>query len=226
MYSNIERYFIEGPLMEYKTFKEAYDKKEFGLSTNIRLAINCAVAFYHTHEHLFHNARQINEVHKSPREYLEKAILVSFPQFSLVRDIADCSKHSKLSRKNALITSASQIEEFLILTAYEDEQGVYRVATKGLYATLNDGTEINIYKLLTGVRYFWLREFYNLGIISQEPNEPDFSIPKPPRDFENSSASMDLVAMSGHSFSLKVKFFAETPELAKRLASEASKGKA
>jgi tRNA G10 N-methylase Trm11 len=226
MYSDIKTYFVEGPLMEYRSFKEVFDKKEFGLSINIRLAINCAVAFYHTYEHLYHNVKEINEEFRTPKEYLEKYILVIFSQFSFVRDIADCSKHSKLDRKNALISSASQIEEYLVLTAYEDEEGVYYVATKGLYATLNDGTEINIYTLLTNVRYFWLNELYKLGIVVEEPKEPDFSLPKPTRESVSGADNMNLIAMHGHPFNLKMKLYAETSELADRLSFKDSKGEA
>lgn len=71
------------------------------------------MAFYHTHEHVYHGVEKVKNAYKSPKEYLEKNLLVKFPEFSIVLDITDCSKHNTLSRKNAQITNASQLEELL-----------------------------------------------------------------------------------------------------------------
>lgn len=110
------------------------------------------------------------------------------------------------------------LKNYLILTAHEDEKGIYYSTKKGIYASLNDGTEVNMYELLTMTRYFWLYEFYALGIRDTKPVEPDFTIPKPPRESESGTGNMNLIAMEGHSFNLKIKRFVESPELAKRLS--------
>ncbi len=208
--------------MEYETFKEAYNKSEFGLSKDIRLAINCAVAFYHTHEHVYHYVDKIRIAYSSPKKYLEECLLVKFPEFSIIRDITDCSKHNTLSRKNTQIKSAAQLEEYLVITAHEDEKGIYHSAKKGIYATLNNGAEVDLYKLLTATRYFWLYELYDLGILDKKPEEPNFSTTKPTRQHEDGAANMNLVAMEEHSSTLKIKMFAETPQLAEKLSKKTS----
>ena len=183
MFNNIKKYFLEGPLQEYKAFKKAYKSKTYGLSNDIRHAIDCASSFYHFYEHLYLKVDILQSQYDSKNNYL-KYILGEFPQFQVVRDITDCSKHHKLTRSDALIRNADQIKEFQILTQYEDEKGQYYVASKGITAKLENGIEIDLYKLLTVTRYFWLNELFELKILPTKPKVPKFITRIPKRQSE------------------------------------------
>jgi hypothetical protein len=205
MYTNINRFFVEGPLAEFELFKKAYQSKNFGMHNDIRLAINSAVAFYHFHEFVFHEVNEINAEFKNSAAY-SQSIIESFPGFIFVRDIANVSKHSTLDRGNPKISKADQLKEYIIITEYEDEKGDYRIATKAIVAMTDDSKEIDIYKLLAYTRYFRLNELFLLKILLEKPSEPNFE-PKeiPVRESENGAAIMNLTSMQNVEFGMEMR---------------------
>lgn len=62
------------------------------------------------------------------------------PDYALLRDVVNASKHRHLTRGGEQIVSADSIRELLVVTTYQDEQGEYRNAAKSIEITLIDGT--------------------------------------------------------------------------------------
>lgn len=212
MYTDLKRHFIEGPLEDFEALRVSLAENIFGRSVDLKLATTCAASFYHLHEHVYHSDKAIKEKFSSSKQY-ESDIIDRFPKFIIVRDVANCHKHKVLNRSRppALISNANQLEECVVATRYEDEQGIYLVPTKAIYATLDDKTEENIVHLLTVTRFFWMYEFYFLGYYDNPPAPPVAKTEKPKRTSDSITANQDLRITRAVNTTLKFRFFTRVP---------------
>jgi hypothetical protein len=128
------------------------------MSKNLKLAINSASVLFHIREHM-------PKQYKKSRNQIERIC----PEFGLIGDIANASKHKTLTSHNPQIVNSSDIYELFITTNYEDELGKYCGSNVIVEAKLLNGSTVDVGNLLCVVLNFWCKEFCNLGIIKQAP---------------------------------------------------------
>ena len=164
------------------------------------------MSLYHTHEHFYHSIPKINSSFQDYKKYY-KFILERFPKFSIVRDVANCTKHDKLTQGNPSISDLKQLEAFVLITEYEDEQGTYFSASKRVVANLNSGEIIDLAKLLKVTDYFWRSELFALGLWQEKPVRFANNEPKeiPSRDSISGGARLDLNFTQGRDVNMKFK---------------------
>jgi hypothetical protein len=164
MFENTRDHFVQNVLPTYKEFFETRLKNEFGVNDLVRRATVAATALYHMREHF------------DPQ--LETTTLVGLcPDYALVRDICDASKHKELDRSSAIVRRAAQIFEVAITTQYRDEQGEYWSSQVEAMVRLDSGAERKLAEVLYNVMGMWCERLRSLGVIPTIPNpEP----PEPP----------------------------------------------
>lgn len=164
MFENTRDHFFQNVLPAYKGFFEARFKNEFGVNDLVRHATVAATALYHMREHF-------------DPELETTALVGACPDYALVRDICDASKHNELDRKSAAVSKASQIFEIAAVTEYRDERGEYRCSQVEALVRLNNSAERKLAEILYNVMGMWCERLRTLGIIS---TMPDPKVPEPP----------------------------------------------
>jgi hypothetical protein len=139
-----------------------------GMQEDKASAMEAAKLLYHLHEH-------IPAAHKAANW---EVIAVRFPDFALIRDVADADKHHDLRDQTRDIANAHQIEERLVVTFYRDAQGDYRHVEKRVFLKLTDGDR-DVFELLTAVMNFWIGELTAWGYISGVKPYPKSPRPQP-----------------------------------------------
>lgn len=189
MFDDLAAYFYENVVTAYMQFKEAREKPVAGRSTDLRLAINAATSLYHLREHLpQQNAKT------------RKSLSLLCPDYDLLGDIVNASKHKEVTRGTPQVISADSIYEEVVCTEYLDEKGKYMHCEKAVMIDLVDGTKRDIFEILTNVINMWFSELNNIGAI---PAKKQFSLSQtsiPPRSTESGIPQLDLVMMQGVRF--------------------------
>ena len=190
MFDDLAAYFYENLADSYRAYLDVRNNESYGMSKDIRAGINAATALYHVQEHLPEHQRKT-----------KKQITLECSDYGLLGDIANVSKHKTIDRNNPQITSAKQIEEAVVSTLYEDEEGLYTDTRKEVMAELDDGTKLRLVDMLTEVVNYWGNEFVRLGIL--ENYLPFPSIPYPGNQFisrKDAERGMDTEIMRGVRF--------------------------
>ena len=153
MFKNFREYFVQSTLSSYREFFAARRRNQYGEGEVVRLGVNAAVALFHLREHV-------------PDRYRPAGpLLRSFsPDYGLLGDIANASKHKRITRFTPRISNADQIYEIVVSTRYEDEKGHYPVAQVEVFAKLDDGTERNLADLLHNVMNMWCKKIDDWGL--------------------------------------------------------------
>lgn len=154
MFDDIHAHFHEHLVESYLKCDEERASSTTGRSTCLRAATNLASALFHFREHL------------DPIAPMSRSqVVASCPDYDLIADIANASKHAHLTRGMPQIGTASSLKERIVLVEYEDDHGTYKHAQKEVYAKLADGTERDLFEVATTVINFWCNELVKLGII-------------------------------------------------------------
>jgi hypothetical protein len=140
----------------------------YGRSKDLRAAVISATALYHFREHL-------------PQQYQKSRSEVAklCPDYNLLGDVVNAGKHDDLDPKRGKpqINSADDIYEATVLTRYEDQDGEYSDAQKMVMAKLKDGSERDLFEVLTSVINFWGHELARLKVIK---GFKPFAVPEAP----------------------------------------------
>jgi len=168
MFVNARKFYVENVLPSYQDFIKHRESNDWGENQLLRKGIVAATSLFHLREHIPTNIQP------------SKANLKSqYPDYGLIADIANVSKHHELTFDNPQISNASQIYESLRLIEFTDKQGEYVAPQLEVYVKLDNGTEIKLINILYNVMSIWCDVLDNLGIINQKPLEPlknDFPI--------------------------------------------------
>ena len=89
------------------------------------------------------------------------------PDYKIIGNITNASKHKVIDRKKPLISKASQLKEVTFITTYTDEQGDYRFIEKEVTAELENGSKRLVSELLTNAMNFWQSYLHSIGVIKK-----------------------------------------------------------
>jgi len=195
MFDDLAAYFYENVVSSFEEYLEIKDSGTAGRSRDIRTAMIAASALFHLREHL-----------PSSHALSRAAAEHQCTDYGVLGDIVNASKHSSISNNTPhgapLVTSATQLEELIILTEYKDQDGTYHFVEKRVIAKLPDGTSRNILEILTNVMNFWQAHLHSLGIVSKPHTYTLDSHQQPKTRTECESSRLDLVIVKGLRFHL------------------------
>ena len=194
MYDDLAAYFYETVVASYTSFINSLRDGVTGRSKNLRAAINSAIALYHLREHI-----------PQPHQKMHQDISNICPDYKLVGDIVNASKHKVVNRGTPQIVSAEDIYEQTIITKYQDEKGEYFGSEQTVQVSLVDGSTRDVGEILTNVMNFWCSEFLSLNIIDKQLN---FTYPKyngPLTREEVAKQKHDIEILKGIRFQMKIK---------------------
>jgi len=100
------------------------------------------------------------------------AISGQCPDYDLLGDIVNAAKHRSLTRGTPQISNATQIEEQIVVTEYEDEHGPYRCVEKVVVVGLANGSARDVLEVLTNVMNFWQGYLHSIGVLANPRNYP------------------------------------------------------
>lgn len=159
MFGNITQYFSEKVLPDYINYSKQRKNNKSGLSKDVSKGINSAISLYHFREHL----EKFCEVwQKNYNDLLEL-----YPNYNLLGEVVNASKHAIRNKKNSKLTNAENIYEEIIITTFTDKKGEYQHIQKEVVIELDSGENIVLYKLLTEVINMWINELKTIGLFSE-----------------------------------------------------------
>jgi hypothetical protein len=195
VFDDLAAYFHENVVSSYVAYVDVRNNKPFGISKDLRSAITAATALFHLREHV-----------PAPYKKSRSAIAKVCPDYNILGDVVNASKHRKLDRGKPQVKTAEDVFETTVTTEYEDENGPYFDTRKLVMVRLNDGSEHDLMDALTNVINYWGNELTQNGILkSFEP------FPLPPHPGERflsrteAKAQQDLEAIQGVRFRLNFK---------------------
>ncbi len=114
MFDDLAAYFYENVALAFTTYRDIRNDRVHGRSKDLRAALVAAAALFHFHEHI-----------PAPRKETRAAIAAKCPDFDLLGDIVNASKHRDLTQGNPRVNSAEDIYEQVVLASFEDAEGEY-----------------------------------------------------------------------------------------------------
>jgi len=187
MFDDLASYFYENVVEAFNDYLNAKNSGTAGRSRDIRAATAATAALYHLREHLPKNCA------------LKSAtICLKCPDYSLLGDVANAAKHHSLTRGTPQISSATQIQEQIVLTEYEDEKGPYHWIENSVQVKLTNGSERDVLEVLINVMNYWQNYLHGAGVI---PKAHNYSVPKdvqPKSRAECESHRLNFEVLQGH----------------------------
>lgn len=156
MYDDLHAYFIENVVRKFERFVESRESEEVGESSHLRCGVDAAAALYHFREFLPDATRPLVE-----------DVTRSCPEYDLLRDVTDVSKHGSLNRPSARLKKAEDLVEQTVFTRIKDDSEPGAVFHKRVLGTLEDGTTVELYPALVAVLNYWSRELERRGVIKK-----------------------------------------------------------
>ena len=157
MFENPRKFFIQDVLSSYEEYCKHRESNDWGQNQLLRKGINTAVALYHFREHLPLSIR--------PQMSTLEA---RCPDYDLVRDITNVSKHKRITLYTPRISDATQIYEAMTSIMFSDDQGDYFVSKLEIYLKLDDGAERKLTDVLYNVMLMWRDVLSELSIIDMK----------------------------------------------------------
>lgn len=203
MYDDLRNFFVECLLADHDAFREAKQLKIAGLSTDLRLAIHACSSMLHMADHVHAELSETDPSFTFPSLGAYHGHLCGLTaEYKIITDCANAHKHRRVSRHNPVLTSATSIQEVIVVTEYSDENGIYRIAEKEIHIKLSDGRVQLMHECLDAVREMWWRELQRLGVLPMTMNDvPNPRTPFPPcREQEGEAALLSIKLMQGERF--------------------------
>lgn len=193
MFDNFENYYYENIIVPYYEYMEQKNTNLYGRSRDLKLAIICASNLFHLREHL--------PIEKS-LSYNEVVNLC--PEYKLIADISNVSKHNIIDRNEPKISKAKQITEKVIYIKYTDNDGDYTYTDKVICVKLNNGKEFFLHLLLYKIIKFWNNYLFKEKLIFKEyrfrkPKEKIFRT-------RDECKGMDIEMLKGYDFDMSMQF--------------------
>lgn len=197
MFDDVASHFHESVIVAYEEYLKEKGTPKSGRSRDLKLGLVVASALYHFREHL-----------RPPHTIEEKTVVGICPDYGLLRDIVNASKHGKLTRGNPNLGCAEDIEEVVVILELADSDGIYRHVEKSVEMTLLDGTRRRLHDVLRNVINYWIGELTGRGLITARPEYEDTPFVAPTREecgcHEDGAAKLDIEVVQGLRFQQKM----------------------
>jgi hypothetical protein len=158
MFNDLHQYFTENILTEYNKYVKLRNNNKAGFSEDLKHAIKSASSMFQFREQFE------NELNLS-RSQIEQIC----PNFKLLADIVNVSKHGKLDRYYPQITDSKNIYEEIVSTTYLDKKGEFQHIQVEVVAELDSGERIVLFELLTEILNMWIGQLNSIGLFLDLP---------------------------------------------------------
>jgi hypothetical protein len=194
MFDDLKALFHENLVALYLRYRSVLGERKIGLSRDLQAATAACLALYHFREHL-------------PRSHAmsRHQIVEICPDFALVGDVANVTKHAHLTKYESKVARAQCISEVLFITEFSDDEGIYTDARKAVVVSLKDGTERDLFEVVTNVINFWGSHLASLGVL--ESFKP-FSLPERPGSqwlLRSETGGLDIESIEGVRFKMQIR---------------------
>lgn len=191
MFDDLIAHFHEHLVDVYVRYRDIRNEPKAGRSRDLQAAIAAANALFHFREHLLAS-------HAMSRA----EVAAICPDYDLVGDIANASKHAQLTRGAPKFSRAQSLSELVVFTEFSDDQGTFTDARKLVIVKLDDGTEREVFDIATNVINFWGEQLARWGVLnSYKP----FPLPDSPGSWPLSrgeARGLDLEMIQGVRFKM------------------------
>lgn len=198
VFHDLEAYFYENVATAFDACRRVREESKAGISQDLRSVITAATVLFHFREHV-----------PSPHNETRAQVAAKCPDYDLLGDIVNASKHRDLTRGNPQINSASDIYEIVVITEFEDSDGRYTNAEKQVLVKLKDGSERDVFEILTNVINFWGAELLAWNVLKSYNPFPAAQLPGTvvvPRSSISGVANLGLQGIEGLDLKFKFKF--------------------
>lgn len=155
MYDDPKAQFHEDLVASYKHLTEIIKDSPIGMSKGLKAAVQASSALFHFREHLPSSMQ------------LTKAQAKSLcPDYGLLEDITNVSKHRTLTMGTPKIPDVSAFSDYVYLIQFEDDQGIYTHAIKQVRVSFPTGGYVDAMACITRVLNFWGKYLLNNGVIT------------------------------------------------------------
>lgn len=193
MFQDIQTLFYENVLVPYKEYRDARLVRVAGRYRDLRLGLAAAASAYHFREHL-----------RPPNAIERKDVIATCPEFALLGDVVNASKHGELTKGNPDLAEASAINELIMVTEYADDAGSYQAVDKAIELTLKDGTKRLLHQVLRPVVNFWIGHLHSRSLIGFNTTFTESQRVAPTREeagaASDGAAQLDLEIVQGLPF--------------------------
>src|SRR5688572_22773031 len=155
------KYYLENVIPNYRDFIEYRKSNIWGENQLLRRAFIAATSLFHLREYI-----------PAAIQPTKSILVQQYPNYGLVGDIANASKHSILKDPNSQILNASQISEQLRYIKFKDDLGDYFVPQLEVYVKLNNGSEHRVINILYDTLSMWNDVLDSLNIIDKTSINP------------------------------------------------------
>lgn len=144
MSNETENWFYHEVVAAYDEYVAARDRGVSGRLQHRRAALNVATALFHFREHL-------------PPQFTKsrKDVENSCPDYALIGDVANASKHNQLTKGQPAIHNISAVEEISVVTQYVGDGEPYVHAQTFVRVQRDDGSKVWLDPALTTVLNYW-----------------------------------------------------------------------
>ena len=170
MFDDFEGYFVENIVIPLKAYFKEKKSKTAGNNVLLRLTTDLCIKLNHLVEHLPLNAN-----------LSAKMLITKYPEYKIVKDISNVTKHKTLSKYEPLISNAQKIYEIAVITIYKDQLGEFNHLENTVVADLDDGTQVDLHHIIVKTYNMWLTELKSLGLLTKEYKPIVLSKRKPRR---------------------------------------------
>lgn len=189
MFEDVHTYFYENVLTSFRDYEDRMSISKTGLSIDLRKALVAATSLFHFREHL-------SEEHKKSRSEFAKIC----SDYDLLGDIVNSAKHKKLTRDWKYLNSSDSVNELVILTKFNDEQGEYYFSEKIILVKIIDGSERDLFDVLTNVLNMWYEYLFSINILPTLYHKNVIKPVFPLQRDECADKGIDIEAMQGVRF--------------------------
>jgi hypothetical protein len=91
------------------------------------------------------------------------------PNFKLLADVVNVSKHGTIDRNSPKITNSKNIFEEIVCTKYVDKKGDFQHIQVEVIIELDSGENIVLYELLTEILNMWIEQLNSIGLFLDLP---------------------------------------------------------
>jgi len=201
MYHDPEAQFHEDLVASYRHLTKMINSGPIGMSKGLKAAVQASSALFHFREHL-----------PSSMQLTKAQAKTLYPDYGLLEDITNVSKHRTLTMGTPKIANVSAFSDYVYIIQFEDDQGLYTHVIKQVRVSFPTGGHVDAMVCITRVLNFWGKYLLDNGVLASFTPYPEPS----PVEFVNVSRheamTLDMESIEGVRFKgLGIQFLVHDP---------------